>query len=225
MRIRIALATVAAVITVIPVLLLTFLNGSPAASARVTRHEAVAQHTNSQPKVQKINSALMSYAQAEQVAKLADYYTAVTLAEEKSYLKEVAFYDTLEKQTFYKAILQQQAAAAARAQAAAAARAAAVAPAAVPVAAPAPPSGTGGGSDASSTNTPDWACIRAHESGDNYSEGGGGAYQFELSTWQGLTGLPSPAQDYPPSVQDSAALALYAQRGWEPWTTRFVCGL
>jgi hypothetical protein len=80
-------------------------------------------------------------------------------------------------------------------------------------------------SDATSTNTPHWACIRAHESGGNYGEGGGGAYQFEFATWHGLTGLPAPAQSYPPSVQDAAALKLYAQRGWEPWTTRYVCGL
>ena len=80
-------------------------------------------------------------------------------------------------------------------------------------------------SDATSTNTADWACIREHESGDNYAEGNGGAYQFELGTWQALTGLPSPAEDYPPSVQDAAALQLFAQRGWEPWTTRYVCGL
>ena len=55
--------------------------------------------------------------------------------------------------------------------------------------------------------------------------GNGGAYQFELGTWTALTGLPSPAEDYPPAVQDAAALKLYAQRGWEPWSTRYVCGL
>ena len=55
--------------------------------------------------------------------------------------------------------------------------------------------------------------------------GNGGAYQFEFGTWHALTGLPAPAEDYPASVQDAAALRLYAQRGWEPWTTRYVCGL
>ena len=80
-------------------------------------------------------------------------------------------------------------------------------------------------SDATSTNTRDWACIRARESGGNYADGGGGAYQFELGTWHGLTGLPLPAQDYPAPVQDAAALRLYAERGWEPWTTRYACGL
>ena len=96
------------------------------------------------------------------------------------------------------------------------------------VAAPAPVAAAtapAGASDATSTNTADWACIRQHESGDNYSVGNGGAYQFQFSTWTALTGLPSPAEDYPPAVQDSAALKLYSERGWEPWTTRFVCGL
>ena len=63
-------------------------------------------------------------------------------------------------------------------------------------------------SDATSTNTADWACIRQHESNDNYAEGNGGAYQFEFGTWTALTGLPSPAEDYPPAVQDAAALKL-----------------
>ncbi len=107
-----------------------------------------------------------------------------------------------------------------QAQARAAAAVAAPAPAPTPAAAPA-----AGGSDATSTATADWACIRQHESGGNYCERGGGAYQFELGTWQSVTGLPSPAQDYSAAVQDSAALRLYAERGWEPWTTRYVCGL
>jgi len=112
---------------------------------------------------------------------------------------------------FFHAVAQQQAA-----------RAAAQRPAATAIALPTP---AGSGSDATSTNTPHWACIRQHESGGNYAEGGGGAYQFEFSTWHGLTGLPAPAQDYPPSVQDAAALKLFSQRGWQPWTTRYVCGL
>ena len=80
-------------------------------------------------------------------------------------------------------------------------------------------------SDATSTNTLHWACIRQHESSGDYSAGAGGAYQFQFGTWTALTGLPSPAQDYPASVQDAAALKLYSERGWEPWTTRYVCGL
>jgi hypothetical protein len=217
-RIRIALATALAVIVVVPVLLLSLSSGSPAASTLVTRHQAISQH-----RVAKVRFTLMSYAQAQAVDRLANFYNAVAVDQEESYLREVALYQTLEKQSFYKATLQREAAAAAAS--AAAARAEATAPAAA-AAAPGPPAGApSGGSDATSTNTADWACIREHESGDNYSEGGGGAYQFELGTWQGLTGLPSPAEDYPPSVQDAAALKLFAQRGWEPWTTRFVCGL
>jgi len=82
-----------------------------------------------------------------------------------------------------------------------------------------------GGSDATSVDTPDWNCIGEHESGNSYTEHGGGRFQFEDGTWESVTGLPGPAQDYPPAVQDAAALKLYSERGWEPWTTRFVCGL
>lgn len=72
---------------------------------------------------------------------------------------------------------------------------------------------------------PGWACIRWHESRDNYTAPGGGAYQFEDGTWEAVTGLPGPAEDYPPAVQDAAALKLFDERGFEPWTTRWVCGL
>jgi hypothetical protein len=148
---------------------------------------------------------LMSYAQAQTVAKLATFYDAVTAQEEATYLKEIAYVEALAAQQTAAA----QAAAASRSQA-------------VTVSLPAPATG---GSDATSTNTPDWACIRQHESGGDYSAGGGGAYQFELGTWEGLTGLSTPAEDSSSSVQDAAALRLYAERGWEPWTTRYVCGL
>ncbi len=212
MRIRIPLATTVAVIVVVPVLLLTLFNGSLAPSARVARHGSTGQH-----RVEDIDIKMMSYAQARAVAKLVDYFDPVALSQEESYLQDVAFYQTLTEKNFLWSIVQQEAAAAAAA-AAARAQAAAAVPASSPV-------GQSSGSDATSTNTADWACIRQHESGDDYSEGGGGAYQFEFPTWHAVTGLLSPAQDYPPSVQDAAALALYAQRGWEPWTTRFVCGL
>ncbi len=150
---------------------------------------------------------LMSYAQAEKVTKLATFYDAVTAQEETSYLKGIAYLKAI---AYIQTLAAQQSAAeAARTQAAT-------------VSLPVP---AGAGSDATSANTPDWACIRQHESGGNYAEGGGGAYQFELGTWEGLTGLSTPAEDAPPSVQDAAALRLYAQRGWEPWSTRFVCGL
>jgi hypothetical protein len=167
---------------------------------------------------------LMSYAQAQKAAKLADYYNAVLAAEEQNYLRGVSYIETVAAHQAAAAAAQQATAQQAAAAAAAARARAVAAPAVAPAPAPAPvPAGTA--NDATSTDTPDWACIRAHESGDNYAEGGGGAYQFELGTWEGLTGLGTPAEDSPPAVQDAAALKLYAQRGWEPWTTRYVCGL
>jgi hypothetical protein len=211
-RIRIALTTALAVL-VVPALFFALFTGSTPASARV-RHTAGTRH-----RAARVDLRLMSYAQAQKAAKLADYYNAVIVAEEQTYLRGISFIETVAAQRAAQAAAQQ--AAAQQAATAAAARAAAastVAPAPVPVAA-------GAASDATSTDTPDWACIRAHESGDNYAEGGGGAYQFALGTWEGLTGLGTPAEDSPPAVQDAAALKLYAQRGWEPWTTRYVCGL
>ena len=224
MRIRIALGTAVAVI-VLPALLFAMFSSAPAASARVNRHEAINQH-----RVVKLNSKLMSYAQARQVAKLATYSDAVAAQREATYLKDVAFLTYLKDQSFMKAVaaLQaQQAAQQAAAQQAAAQQQAAQQAAAQPaaVAAASAPAPTAGASDATSTSTADWACIRQHESGGNYADGGGGAYQFENGTWSSLTGLPSPAQDYPASVQDAAALKLYSERGWEPWSTRYVCGL
>jgi hypothetical protein len=199
-RTRIALSTAFAVLIVVPVLLFALSGSPPAASERI-RHEAGARH-----RAARIDMKIMSYAQAEKVTKLATFYNAVTAQGEQAYLNEVAYLQAL------------------AAQRVAAAPVPTPAPRAPAVVASLPITATGG-SDATSTATPDWACIRQHESGGNYTEGGGGAYQFELGTWQGLTGLSTPAQDSPPSVQDAAALRLYAQRGWEPWTTRYVCGL
>ncbi len=158
---------------------------------------------------------LMSYSEAQKLAKLATFYNAVTVSEEESYLNEVAYLKALQTE-------KQQAA---QQAAAAAAQRSAVQHAAVARPVAALPASAASGSDASSTNTADWACIRQHESGNNYGEYNGGAYQFELGTWEALTGLGTPAQDSPPAVQDSAALRLFAERGWQPWTTRFVCGL
>ena len=223
MRIRIALGTAVAVI-VLPALLFALFS-IPAASARVTRHEAISQH-----RAVKIDSKLMSYAQAEKVAQLATYANEVAAQQEATYLKDVAFMKALKDAAFIKALQQQAtqraAAAANQAQAAAAARAQAAAAAApAPAAPPAAPVPAGAVSDATSTNTPDWACIRQHESGGDYGAGNGGAYQFENGTWTSVTGLPGPAQSYPAATQDAAALRLFAQRGWAPWTTRYVCGL
>lgn len=88
--------------------------------------------------------------------------------------------------------------------------------------------------DATSTKTKDWACIRQKESGDNYRSGGlepyGGAYQFAVSTWRslGFKGLPNQAS---PATQDRAALALYrwdrkyTGDPWSAWQTAPLCGL
>jgi len=68
-----------------------------------------------------------------------------------------------------------------------------------------------------------FACIRQMESGDNYSEPGGGAYQFLDSTWHSL-GQPGTASDAPPWVQDAMAVALQQRSGWSQWTTAPMCG-
>lgn len=90
-------------------------------------------------------------------------------------------------------------------------------------------------SDATSTNTPDWACIRWKESGDNYQASGeeylGGAYQISAQAWQvqlGYAGYPAEA---PPALQDQAALQLWNWSlrvwgdPWHPWQTAPLCGL
>jgi hypothetical protein len=206
-RTRIALSTALAVLIAVPVLFFALSSNTPAASAR-TRHEAGIRH-----RAARIDMKLMSYAQAEKASQLATFYNAVTAQEEATYLKEIAYLKAI---AYIRAIAYIQAVAA-QESAAAAARSQA-APASLPVPA-------ASGSDATSINTPHWACIRQHESNDNYSIGNGGAYQFELGTWEGLTGLTTAAEASPPAVQDAAALRLYAERGWEPWTTRHVCGL
>ena len=100
-------------------------------------------------------------------------------------------------------------------------------PAPPPSAAPAPaPAPAPVITDATSTTTPDWACIRVHESGDRFNSptAPGGAYGFLEGTWLslGYSGWPYEAS---PAVQSQAALFLYNELGWQPWSTRFVCGL
>jgi chromosome segregation ATPase len=68
-----------------------------------------------------------------------------------------------------------------------------------------------------------WDCIRQLESGNNYSEPGGGAYQFLDSTWHAL-GYSGTASDAPPEQQDQAAVRLQQQSGWGQWTTAGRCG-
>ncbi|MGH8988215.1 MAG: hypothetical protein ACRDXC_06410 [Acidimicrobiales bacterium] len=88
---------------------------------------------------------------------------------------------------------------------------------------PAPPPPV---TDSTSTTTPDWACIRQYESGDQYNSPTvpGGAYGFLEMTWLslGYSGWPYQAS---PWVQSRAALFLHNELGWQPWGTRFVCGL
>jgi len=80
--------------------------------------------------------------------------------------------------------------------------------------------------NATSTNTPDWQCIRIHESSDRYNSPAApsGAYGIVPVTWHsfGYSGWPYQA---PPAVQDALALRLYNMYGWQPWSTRFACGL
>jgi hypothetical protein len=94
------------------------------------------------------------------------------------------------------------------------------------VAPPPPPPPPPPVTDATSVDTADWACIRVHESGDQYNSPAApsGAYGILISTWRefGYSGWPYEA---PASVQDQVALELYARYGWEPWSSRFACGL
>ena len=229
-RIRIALGTAVAVIA-IPAIFFAFFSSSSAASARVTRHEAISQH-----RTVKINDTLMSYAQrrpqnggVRQAVAWSTTPTPSRLRQVKTYLTEIAYLQGGCGAEAAAGAAQQHG----RRAGSCRSRRGCTVPGRRRAGAGAGAgsgSGTGscrigGGSDATSTNTADWACIRQHESGGNYAVGNGGAYQFELGTWHALTGLPSPAQDYPPAVQDAAALKLYSERGWEPWTTRYVCGL
>ncbi len=63
------------------------------------------------------------------------------------------------------------------------------------------------------------SALRNCESGGNYQDDTGngyyGAYQFSVSTWQGM-GYPGIPSDAPPSLQDQAASRL-AANGWYSW--------
>lgn len=72
--------------------------------------------------------------------------------------------------------------------------------------------------------------IKECESGGDYtavnaSSGASGAYQFLDSTWQSLSAAAgySSAASAPESVQDAAALELYAQQGSSPWAASEAC--
>ena len=110
-RIRIALGAAVAVIA-IPAIFFAFFSSTSAASARVTRHEAISQHRAPV----KIDDTLMSYSQAHNVAQMVNYANAVELGQEETYLTEVAYLKAVASQQ------QQQAAAQAAAAKAAAAK-------------------------------------------------------------------------------------------------------
>jgi hypothetical protein len=137
--------------------------------------------------------------------------------------RRVRFEETVAAQQA--AALRAQAAEEAQAQAAAEAQAAqeaqaAAAQAAAQAAAAAAQAAQAKQSSSSSPEGGVWAELRACESGGNYAEDSGngyyGAYQFALSTWEGLgfSGLPSAAS---PAVQDEAAEELQARSGWGQW--------
>ncbi len=108
----------------------------------------------------------------------------------------------------------------------AAAPAATPAPAPVPAPPPAPAPAPPVVTDATSTDTADWACIRDRESNDRYSDPSApsGAYGIIQSTWHsyGYSGWPYEAA---PAIQDALALRLYNSYGWAPWSSRYACGL
>jgi resuscitation-promoting factor RpfB len=64
------------------------------------------------------------------------------------------------------------------------------------------------------------AKLRSCEAGGNYkiNTGNGyyGAYQFNVSTWNGYGGYTYPS-DAPPAIQDQKATETYKGRGWQPW--------
>lgn len=86
---RIVVATAAIAALVIPLLLFSLFTVSTAASTRV-RHEAGTRH-----RATRIDNRLMSYSQAEKVARLATFYNAVTAQEVTTYLQEAAFLEAV----------------------------------------------------------------------------------------------------------------------------------
>ena len=211
MRIRIALCTATAVI-VIPITTFAFTSSSPAASAKSTHHQVHGPIASGLSGTQLASFAVPTTVPAVMNPEIKVGRGQLNPASDPASVQAAAALARYAALVRYEALVR---------HAALVKAAAVVQP--PPAPAPAPP--VGSPSDSTSVNTADWSCIRTHESGGNYGEHGGGAYQFEDATWHSLTGLAGSAQDYPPATQDDAALRLHAQRGWEPWTTRYVCGL
>lgn len=92
-----------------------------------------------------------------------------------------------------------------------------------------------GPTDASSTHTRDWACIRWFESRDNFhshsNEPYTGAYQIANFVWHLTLHLPGQAWQHSRHTQDRAALALWHYdirtwgNPWRAWETAPLCGL
>ena len=184
MRIRIALTTAVAVIA-IPVVLFAMFSSPPAASARVTGHEATSRHG-----AVKIKLKLMSYAEAEKVAKTATFHSTPTARQKPTSPADLAFIKAVAVQLHQQAAVQAAAAAAAARAQAAAASAAAAAAAAVPAAAPAPAP--------ASTTIPAawWATAVCEEGGRDDAYAG----YFGILEWHDFDGYPT-AGSAPLSVQ------------------------
>ncbi len=91
---------------------------------------------------------------------------------------------------------------------------------------PPPPPPPAPVTDWDSVWTPDWQCIRVHESGDRFNSPAApsGAYGIIQETWHslGFSGWPYEASA---AQQNWAALTLFHMYGWHPWSSRFACGL
>ena len=89
--------------------------------------------------------------------------------------------------------------------------------------------------DATSTHTAHWRCIRWFESRDNSrshtNEPFTGAYQIENYVWHLTLRLPGQAWQFSKHVQDLAALRLWHYdlrtwgNPWHAWETAPLCGL
>ncbi|GEM_PF-5745981 len=90
-------------------------------------------------------------------------------------------------------------------------------------------------SDATSTATADWRCIRWYESRGQYrnhsNEPYTGAYQIANYIWHRVLGLPGQAWQASRHTQDLAALALWHDDlriwgdPWHAWETAPLCDL
>ncbi len=201
---------------------LAIFSSSPTEASAMREYTAVASGTESGAidtfrRARTIVTQQQAVMRSEQAAATAAYdmlgrqYTAL----QKSILHEQAMLAAVQQQqqvlAQQQAFARQQALVALHEQQAAAQAARQGAPLAVDVGSLVP---TG------SSMAQDLARLRECESGGDYQADTGngyyGAYQFALSTWQGLgySGLPSAAS---PATQDQAAMRLEQFAGWGQW--------